>query len=543
MSIRATNDGISMSAFDAADEAKRSAPDTPTPATRAPAADSNHAGENGSKTNLWLIFAGLALAMFVFSLNQAMLSVALPTIVGELGGADQIHWVATAYMLAATGMLPAYGKLADRFGAQKMFVIATGIFLVACVAGFFIGSVNALIAVRFIQGLGGAGLVVLSQTLLALHVEPKERGKYMGMMGAVFVLSTVLGPVAGGLITEMWGWRWCFGVNIPLGLLSLALCAVFLRTPATAARADAAEQAKAVDSERVDIAGMSLLALATTAAVLVMAWGGHTYAWMSAPVIGTTVLGLVAIVALIAVERRAADPVLPMELFKQRNFVVASFMGAVLSLAMFGVTTYLPTYIQIVEQVDAAMAGFVILPMMIAVFLFSMASGFIISRTHNYRVVLGIGGLLVLVAMVLLGTKRMDQPLMYLVGVLVLLGIGLGLTVQMTVLLAQNSTEDSVMGTVTAANNLFRELGGTVGISLVGGIFTSRLVNLLETRAPEMDYASVSPAGLLRMPENLQALVRGAYSDAMLPIYLYLSPLLIAAILSILFVNEKQIKG
>lgn len=532
-----------MSAFDAADEAKKSAPDTPTPATRAPAEDSNHSGENGSKTNLWLIFAGLALAMFVFSLNQAMLSVALPTIVGELGGADQIHWVATAYMLAATGMLPAYGKLADRFGAQKMFVIATGIFLVACVAGLFIGSVNALIAVRFIQGLGGAGLVVLSQTLLALHVEPKERGKYMGMMGAVFVLSTVLGPVAGGLITEMWGWRWCFGVNIPLGLLSLALCAVFLRTPATAARADAAEQAKAVDSERVDIEGMSLLALATTAAVLVMAWGGHTYAWMSAPVIGTTVLGLVAIVALIAVERRAADPVLPMELFKQRNFVVASFMGAVLSLAMFGVTTYLPTYIQIVEQVDAAMAGFVILPMMIAVFLFSMASGFIISRTHNYRVVLGIGGLLVLVAMVLLGTKRMDQPLMYLVGVLVLLGIGLGLTVQMTVLLAQNSTEDSVMGTVTAANNLFRELGGTVGISLVGGIFTSRLINLLETRAPEVDYASVSPAGLLRMPENLQALVRGAYSDAMLPIYLYLSPLLIAAILSILFVNKKQIKG
>ena len=530
-----------MSAFDAADEAKQSAPDIPTPAISAPASDSKQLGGNGSKTNLWLVFAGLALAMFVFSLNQAMLSVALPTIVGELGGADQIHWVATAYMLAATGMLPAYGKLADRFGAQKMFVIATGIFLVACVAGFFIGSVNALIAVRFIQGLGGAGLVVLSQTLLALHVEPKERGKYMGMMGAVFVLSTVLGPVAGGLITEMWGWRWCFGVNIPLGLLSLALCAVFLRTPV--AGADEAEEDKAMDDERIDIAGMSLLALATTAAVLVMAWGGHTYAWMSVPVIGTVMLGLVAIVALIAVEKRAADPVLPMELFKQRNFVVASFMGAVLSLAMFGVTTYLPTYIQIVEQVDAAMAGFVILPMMIAVFLFSMASGFIISRTHHYRVVLGSGGLLVLVAMVMLGTKRMDQPLMYLVGVLVLLGIGLGLTVQMTVLLAQNSTEDSVMGTVTAANNLFRELGGTVGISLVGGIFTSRIVNLLETRAPEVDYSSVSPAGLLRMPENLQALVRGAYSDAMLPIYLYLSPLLIVAILSILIVNEKQIKG
>lgn len=486
--------------------------------------------------NLWPLFGGLALAMFVFSLNQAMLGVALPTIVGELGGAEKIHWVATAYMLAATGMLPAYGKLADRFGAQRMFIIATGIFLVACVAGFFISSVDALIAVRFIQGLGGAGLVVLSQTLLALHVKPKERGKYMGLMGSVFVLSTVMGPVAGGLITQAWGWRWCFGVNVPLGLLSLGLCLVFMREPA---RSDEEERPK----PRVDIAGIVLLVLTTTAAVLVMSWGGHTYAWASVPVIVTCALGLLALVTLIAVEKRAEDPVLPLGLFRQRNFVVATFLGAVLSLTMFGVTTYLPTYIQIVEGVDAAMAGFVILPMMIAMFIFSLTSGLIISRTQSYRGVLFAGAVLVLVAMILLGLKRVDQPVGYLVVVLLVLGIGMGMTVQMAVLLAQNSAEDSAMGTVTAANNLFRELGGTVGISLVGGLFSSRLVNLLSQQAPEVDFSSVSPESVLRMPEQLQALVRGAYSDAMLPIYLYLSPLMFVGLLSIFFINRKEIKG
>lgn len=508
----------------------------------------------------WLLFTGLALAMFVFSLNQAMLSVALPTIVGELGGADQIHWVATSYMLAATSMLPVYGKLGDRFGAHRLFNVASGIFLGACVAGFLITSMEWLIVVRFIQGLGGAGLVVLSQTLLALHIQPKERGKYMGLLGAVFVLSTVLGPVIGGVITHAWGWRWCFGVNIPLGLLSLALCMVFLRTPAEESAPDngqlsgigevasephgaRATLAGEKATPKIDIAGLVLLTVSITAAVLVMSWGGRTYPWLSLPILGISAAGLVALGLFIAVEARAEDPVLPLGLFSQRNFVVASVISAVLSMAMFAVTTYLPTYIQIVEGVDAAMAGFVLLPMMIAVFLCSTGAGFIISRTQSYRAVLMVGGVLVTASMVLLGLKTVEQPLWYLVLVLVLMGIGLGFSVQMSVLLAQNSSPDSLLGTVTAATNLFRELGGTIGISLAGGLFTARLVNSSAKDFSEIDIESVSPESVKGMSEPMKALVEGIYNDALLPVYLFLSPVVALAIFFIFFINTKQIRN
>lgn len=481
------------------------------------------------------LFFGLCLAMFVFSLNQGMLSVALPTILGDLGGVESTMWVAAGYLISATVVLPLYGKLGDRIGLGTMFLIAMGVFLAASATGYFINSMSWLIGVRFVQGLGGGGLMVLSQAIVAAVIAPKERGKYLGVLGAVLVLATVAGPTAGGIITETWGWRWCFAINVPLGVVSLALCLSFLRPSHFAIPRP--ENPPAFDS-----LGFFLLALITAGVVFLTEWGAATSAW-SSPATWLLVVGIIAgIVFFVIVERRAVDPILPPRLLGQRNFVVPTAIAALLTLATFGLTSYLPTYIQIVEGVDARYAGLVLLPMILAALICTVISGFIVSKTQRYRVVIFGGGAVAAASFVLLGRMTPNAGLGYLVAVLVMAGVGIGFSLQIAVLVVQNSTPVPEMGTVTAANSLFRELGATVGTSLVGALFTARLFDRLAIVAPQVDATHITPERVADLSGRLHDGVVDSYNNALMPVFTVVAGIIAVSVLASLAINEKALK-
>ncbi|WP_342015750.1 MFS transporter [Corynebacterium bovis] len=484
-------------------------------------------------TRILPAFIGLAMAMFMFSANQTMLSTALPTIVGELDGGRQLLWISTAYMLAATVSVPVLGKLGDVFGVKRIFMGAVVLFTLTCVAGSVVPTMSALIAARALQGVAGGGLVVLSQALVATLIPPRRRGTYMGAIGGVFVLSTVAGPVLGGLLAESVGWRWCFGVNVPLGVLAFVLCWRYLRLrpPGTDTR------------PRLDIAGMVLLSVVTTGIVLVTAWGGRTFAWTSPAVWCTALVAVGAVVLLVGVERRAEDPVLPAVILTDRNFIMSTVVGVVLALGAFGVTTYMPTYIQVARGVGASVAGLILLPMMVTMFAFSLLSGAVVSRTQRYRVNLLIAGVVSAVAFVLVGTLGHDGGLVPLMAVLGLLGVGLGFGTQLTVLVVQNSFPVRVVGSATGLNNLFRDLGGTLGMSVVGSLFTARLVSGLAETGTGVEVDSVTPALVRGLPDAARELVAQSYDNALIPVLVLLAPLMVVAVVAALFIDDATVRS
>jgi EmrB/QacA subfamily drug resistance transporter len=494
------------------------------------------------------VFSGLALAVFMFSVNQNMLSVALPTIVGDLDGADRILWVSTSYMIAATVTLPVYGKLGDVFGLRRLFLISLGTFVVACVLGSFSMSMAWLVAVRFVQGLGGGGLIVLAQSILAAVLPPDVRGRYMGIAGAVMVLSTVAGPVLGGLITEYWGWRWCFGVNVPFGVAAWFLAVRFIRlpepTPTSTPPPDGTGGTVKPGRPRLDIAGMAVLAAAIAGIVLLTALGGHSVAWTHPVIIALAVLTVGGLVVLVFIERRAQDPVLPGYLVRNPNFLAATVIGLILSLGTFGVTTYMPTYIQIVRGVDASTSGLVLLPMMVTMFIFSTLAGFFVSRSaggrHRYRATVAVGCLVAAAGLAALGSVNPDMSLAWFMAVVGFVGVGFGMSSQLTVLVVQNSFPVKVVGTATASNQLFRNLGSTLGVSLVGALFTTRMVDGLQRNAPEVPYSSITPGQVNGLDPGTRADVVSAYSDALVPVLLAMSPLMVLGAVAALFISERR---
>ena len=481
--------------------------------------------------HLVLIVVGLSLAMFMFSVNQTMLSVALPTIVGTLHGGNHILWISTSYMLASTIFLPMYGKLGDRYGLKKLFIYALIIFIISCVCGTVVNSMSALIMTRFVQGMGGGGLVVLSQALLAAVVPRRERGKYMGFIGSVFVLSTVAGPVVGGLITEYWSWRWTFGVNVPFGIVSLILCLKFLPTgPLEEDR-----------SSRIDVAGMVLVGGVSTLLVLCTAWAGHG-GWGQPKVLACILGAGVGAVMLIAVERRASDPVLPPEIITHRNFLLATLIGMLLALGTFGVTTYMPAYIQIVQGIDAVTAGFVLLPMTVLMFLCSLISGYMVSKTEKYRILLMVSGVCCVAGFVALQSLRSHSGVVIHILVLCVLGIGFGLGTQLSVLVVQNSFSTGVMGTATASNSLFRDLAGTLGMSVVGAFFASRATARFDQTGTGVSFSSLTPESMKRLHEPVHTVISQAYHDALIPVLGMFVPLMITVVIAALFIRDDWLR-
>ncbi|WP_062202979.1 MDR family MFS transporter [Demequina salsinemoris] len=488
------------------------------------------------RRGILLVFVGLMTAMLLSALDQTIFSTALPTIVGDLDGVDHMLWVTTAYILAATIMMPVYGKLGDLVGRKSLFLGAIGLFMIGSVVGALSTGMTELIVGRAIQGLGGGGLMILSQAVIADIVPARERGKYMGLMGGVFALASVIGPLLGGWFTESVGWQWCMWINVPLGILAMASVAIFLH-PAPQDR----------EKPKLDIAGMLLIAIASASLVLVTSWGGGQYEWDSAVILSLIGLTVVAGIAFVMVERRAVEPIMPMTLFTERNFTLTTGAGLLMGIAMFGTLAYMPTYLQMVAQVDATEAGLLMIPMMGTMLPTSIIVGRVVSRTGRYKWYPVSGAVVMAAAMYLLSTMTYDQPLWLTCAYLAVFGAGLGLMMQTLVLIVQNTFPLRMVGTATAANNYFRQIGASLGAAVVGSIFTNNLVDLLSDRvaagtADLSDANSLTPSAVLELPQEMQDVIVSSYNDALTPVFLYIVPLALIALVLLMFVKEVPLR-
>ena len=488
---------------------------------------------SAEKRHILLVFAGLMLTMLLASLDQTIFSTALPTIVGDLHGVDQMLWVITIYILASTIMLPVYGNLGDLIGRKGLFIGAITVFIIGSVVGGSAQDMTWLIIGRGVQGLGGGGLMILSQAIIADVIPARQRGKYMGIMGGVFALSSIAGPLLGGWFTDGPGWRWGLWINIPLGILAIAAAALFLRLPGSTA-----------SKPRIDLAGMLLLAIASTCLVLLSTWGGTTYDWNSPVIIGLIAGTVVAGALFILRERRATEPIMPLGLFRKQNFILTTAAGLIIGVAMFGTLAYLPTFLQMVTGANATQAGLLMIPMMAALLITSIGSGQIVSHTGRYKWAPILDTGIVAVALVLLSTMTAAMPVWVICAYLAVMGLGLGLCMQMLVLIVQNTFPISQVGTATAANNYFRQIGASLGSAIVGTLFTARLTSLLTNRLPAAGSASAgssnafTPATVKALPKPVHDIIIGAYSDALTPVFLYILPLIAAALLLLCFIKE-----
>ncbi len=487
------------------------------------------------KRTVIAVFVGLALAMFVSSLDQTIVSTALPTIVGELGGVDHMLWVTTAYVLASTCTMPVYGKLGDLMGRKPLFIAALALFTLGSLICAIGGSMLALIAGRAVQGLGGGGLMILSQAIIADVVPVRQRGKYMGVMGAVFAASMVVGPLLGGWFTEVVGWRYIFWFNVPIALAAIALAAVFLPK----VRWNAGKV-------RLDVLGTALLTGGTVCLVLFTSTGGSE-GWTSPAAIALAVGCVACFILFVVAERRAAEPVMPLTLFKSRNFAVASVAGLLIMVAMMGTVSYLPTYLQIVDEASATESGYLMLPVMVGMMIMSTVSGFMASKTGRYKWMPVASCLIAAAALAAMSTISVDTDVAVLLACLFALGFGMGLGQQILVLIVQNEFPHALVGTATSANNYVREVGATLGSSANGALFTSRLSERLTGAGQALagaglDANSLTPSLVAQLPADVQVLVQGAYHDALVPIFLYLAPFLLAGAALLLLLKEKPLR-
>ena len=521
--------------------------ETPT-APAGPAAPAEATGEQSH--NVPLVFTSLLLGMLIVSLGQMIFSTALPTIVADLGGVDKMSWVITVYLLTMTIGLPVYGKLGDQIGRKPLFVVAILLFSVGSLLGALAWNIDVLIASRAIQGLGGGGLMVLSQAIVADVVPARQRGRYMGVMGAVFGLSSVLGPLLGGFFTEGPGWRWGLWFNLPVCALALVVALAFLKLPRRGA------------GSRTDWVGTLFMATGTTALILVSSWGGHRYEWTDPIILGLAALFVVCAVVFVRVELRVEDPLIPMTLFAERNFALTTAAGLLIGVAMFGSITYLPTYIQMVHGLGPTAAGLMMTPMMAGMMGTSIVVGNIVSRTGRYKWYPVVGTIVMAVGMWLIGSLNADDTLVHLGVVLFVFGFGLGLCMQLLVLIVQNSFPVTMVGTATASNNFFRQIGGTLGSAIVGTVFVSRLGDLMGQRIPEA-AASMGPAGaeaaatfsessgaansmspeiLAHLPGPIHDAIVSSYNDALVPIFHLIVPLILLGTVLLLFLREDALK-
>ncbi|MFZ3594329.1 DHA2 family efflux MFS transporter permease subunit [Streptomyces sp. BH104] len=498
------------------------------------------ASREGAKTGGVLVSIGaLLLGMLLASLDQTIVSTALPTIVSDLGGLEHLSWVVTAYMLAATAATPLWGKLGDQYGRKKLFQLAIVIFLVGSALCGLAQNMGQLIGFRALQGLGGGGLMVLSMAIVGDIVSPRERGKYQGLFGAVFGATSVLGPLLGGLFTEHLSWRWVFYVNLPIGVVALLVIAAALHIPVRSRE------------HRIDYLGTFLVASVATCLVLVASLGGTTWAWGSPQIIGLAVLGVLLGVAFVFVEFRAAEPVLPMRLFRVRTFTLSAVISFVIGFAMFGAMTYLPTFLQVVQGVTPTMSGVHMLPMVFGILLSTTLSGQVVSRTGRWKIFPVAGTAITMIGLLLL--HNMDEHTA--TGIMSLyffvFGAGLGLVMQVLVLIVQNAVPYEDLGVATSGATFFRSIGASFGVAIFGTIFANQLASRLgdalagRQLPPGVtpDSLGADPRGIAALPPGLRDPVVHAYSTSITDVFLYAVPVTLLAFALALLLHEDPLRG
>ncbi|MGL3149006.1 MDR family MFS transporter [Microbacterium sp. A82] len=496
--------------------------------TRASDTERIDAPPSVSRARFWLIYFALAAGMFLSSLNHTVLSAAMPTIVGELGGVQFQAWMTTAFLITATITMPIYGRLADSYGHRWLYLSA--------VAAFTLGSLGAglsvdfwsLVAWRSVQGIGGGGLMVLSMAIIGMLVEPRARAKFMAPLNVIFAVSAVLGPLIGGLVVDQLSWPWVFHINVPVGALCIAVGVFALRLPSPVQRV------------RMDIAGMIALVFVTVSVLLAIEQVSAYGMLPPSPLASASIIvAVVSTIAFVMIERRAAAPVMPLGLFRDRQFFLSTAVGFILGFVLIAVLSFMPTVLQMGKGQSAAVAGLLITPMNGGWIVVSLIVGVLVSRTGRYKAWMTIGSILASIAVISLGLLRPDTPIWMVSLVLLVLGIGMGMCFNLLIVVAQNAVSRDVLGTATGAHNYVREVGAAVGVAVVGALFTMSLHSRLTEVYRSYGYSTpdaqsrasvLSPDDLAAHSGSLHDDLAAAYFEAFTPTMLWLIPVLIAVV-------------
>ncbi|MGW4962643.1 MDR family MFS transporter [Nonomuraea sp. NPDC004186] len=487
------------------------------------------------------VMSGLMLAMLTSMISTSVVGTALPTIVGELGGQDQYSWVASATMLTMTVSTPLWGKLSDVFGRKLLFQTALGLFVAASLVAGLSQNMGQLIAARAVQGLGVGGLSALAQVILGDIVSPRERGRYSGYMGAVFGISTVAGPLLGGFLvdTDWLGWRWCFYVVVPFALVSFIVIQKVLKLP------------KIKRSTSIDIWGATTITASASALMLLLTLGGVEFEWNSIWTYFLAALSLLMLALAVLSERTARNPILPPRLFRNRTFVLTGLASLFVGMAMFGAMIYLPQYLQIVKGLSPTESGLMTLPMVLALFLAGVISGKIVTQTGRWKIFPVVGLLVVAVGLFLLSRLHVDSS-EWLIGFdVAVLGTGLGLSMQMLILAAQNGSELRDMASTTSGVSFFRSLGGAVGVAAFGAILTNRLkdeiADMLRAAHIALPGGSNvklgSPSAIQQLPTPIKNIVLEAFTRGLETVFMVGVPIALLGFVATIFLKELPLRG
>ncbi|MBQ1093276.1 MDR family MFS transporter [Streptomyces sp. B93] len=504
-----------------------------------------HEGQEGPDTgkqprSVRVVLLALMIAMMLAMLDNMIIGTAMPTIVGELGGLEHLSWVVTSYTLATAASTPIWGKIGDMYGRKGSFMASIVLFLIGSALSGMAQDMGQLIGFRAVQGLGAGGLMVGVMAIIGDLIPPRERGKYQGMMAAVMALAMIGGPLVGGTITDNWGWRWAFYINLPLGAVALVAISVVLHLPRKRSQA------------RIDYLGAGLLTVGITAIVLVTTWGGTEYAWTSARIMELTAIGVVALVGFVLWEKRAAEPLMPLHIFRSRNFTLMSVIGFITGFVMFGAVLFLPLYQQSVQGASATNSGLLLLPMLGAMLVTSMVAGRVTTNTGRYKIFPLAGGVLLIAGLWLLSlmdteTSRLTSGLY-----MAVLGLGMGCLMQITMLVAQNSVEMKDMGVASSSTTLFRTLGSSFGVAIMGALFNHRVQDVMAERAGAAgsqigqvteQSAQLDAASLAKLPAAAREAYQHAVSAGTHGAFLLGAGVAVVALVAAVFVKEVPLKG
>ena len=491
--------------------------------------------EVGGRRALWAVLGSLMLVLLLAALDQTIVATALPTIVGDLGGLEHLSWVVTAYLLAQTVVTPLYGKLGDLYGRKRILQGAIIVFLIGSVLCGLARNMPELIAFRAVQGLGGGGLLVCAQAALGDVVPPRQRGRYTGLFIAIFGAASVAGPLLGGFITTHLSWQWIFYINLPLGVVAFAVLAAAFPTVASTAR------------PAIDYLGTALLAAGLTAIVLVTTLGGTTLAWDSPTIVGLAIAGVAALVAFFQVERRAAEPVLPPRLWRNSTFRVTSAVGLIIGFSLFGAVTFLPLFMQVVRGQSPTASGLQLLPLMGGLIISSVISGRLIARTGRYRLYPIAGTGLTVLGLLLLSRMGPGTAIPVAAAFMAVLGLGLGMVMQVLILAVQNDAPYEDLGVATAGATLFRSIGGSLGTATLGGVFANRLVTQLSDRLPpgagEVAHSgSVDPVAVGALPGPVHDAYLAGFCGALTTVFLGAAAVSVFAFALTWFIREVPLR-